>query len=177
MLIQKIESLAEEVLSSVNIKSAPVPIEEIVSSYKIQIGKAPSEDFSGLLLRRPGVSLIGVNSDEASVRQRFTIAHELGHFLLHAGEKAFIDYRKEDSGVSHVEYRDNKKEQTNHLKERQANIFAAAILMPRALITKDLKTLPKGLYPDQKTEILAEKYEVSKEAMRIRLSDLLLLNN
>jgi len=163
MISENIELRAEQVLNHLNIKDTPVAVEEIASRAKIKISRAPSKDFSGLLIRKDGHALIGVNSDEAPVRQRFTIAHELGHFFLHPNKDAFVDYRNN---------KDNNKDPLITIKERQANMFAAALLMPRKYLTLDFKNIAKGLSDDETNTILAKRYEVSEDAMRFRLKNL-----
>lgn len=161
MISENIELRAEQVLAKLNIKTQPIPIEEIASRLQIRISRAPSKDFSGLLIRKDGHALIGVNNSEAPVRQRFTIAHELGHFFLHPQKDTFVDYR------------DNKKDVMRTVKERQANMFAAALLMPRKNLTKDFKNLAKGGLSDEELRrALIDRYEVSDDAMRFRLRDL-----
>src|SRR2546430_15631384 len=95
MMLEKIESAAEQLLAKLNIGEVPTPLEDVARYLNIQISRAPSAEFSGLLIRKDGHALIGVNSSEAAVRQRFTIAHEIGHFLLHPQKDAFVDFRKE----------------------------------------------------------------------------------
>lgn len=168
MILEQIELQAELVLNRLNIKTLPVPVEEVANSYQIKISRAPNNDFSGMLIRKDGLALIGVNSDESSVRQRFTLAHELGHFFLHQKQDAFIDYR------------DNKKDVMRTPRERQANMFAAAILMPRQLLLKDFKFAAQEGF-DEEDEVsslihdLAKKYDVSEDAMRFRLMNLKLV--
>lgn len=159
-MITEIEREAEKILSALKIKNIPVPVEEIASCFKIRISRAPSKDFSGLLIRKDGSALIGVNSNEAAVRQRFTIAHELGHFFLHPQKDTFVDYR------------DNKKDVMRTPRERQANMFAAALLMPRGLLEKDFRSFAKKGFTEFELQLLAEKYQVSEDAMRIRLINL-----
>lgn len=161
MIIEKIESMAEELLTRLEIKGVPTPIEDVARALEIRISRAPSADFSGLLIRKDGHALIGINSSEAPVRQRFTIAHELGHFILHPQQDAFVDFRKERNSV-----------ETKPPRERQADMFAAALLMPRKLLFRDFRRLAKGGYTDEVTAILAKQYAVSEEAMRYRLINL-----
>jgi Zn-dependent peptidase ImmA (M78 family) len=161
MMIEKIESAAEQLLARLNIREVPTPIEEIARSLDIRISRAPSADFSGLLIRKDGRALIGVNSNEAPVRQRFTIAHELGHFILHPQKDAFVDFRKELG-----------EGETRPPRERHADMFAAALLMPRKILLKDFRRLAKDGYTDQTTATLARQYAVSEDAMRFRLINL-----
>lgn len=163
MILEHIESQAEAVLRKANIKSLPVPVEEIAAKYQIRIRKAPHANFSGMLIRKDGHALIGVSTSESPVRQRFTLAHELGHFFLHPNKDAFVDYR------------DNKKGVMRTPREKEANMFAAALLMPRQVLLKDFKTIAKGGFSDDELSTLARRYDVSEDAMRFRLMNLNIL--
>jgi len=163
MIFEKIEKFAEEILKDARISTLPVPVEEIASRQNIKISRAPSKDFSGLLIRKDGAALIGVNSSEAFVRQRFTVAHELGHYFLHPQKDTFVDYR--DNKAS-------KKEVMRTPRERQANMFAAALLMPRKYIQLDYKNVARNGFGEEELSKLALKYSVSEEAMRFRLLNL-----
>ena len=79
MVLEKIEFAAEQVLNQLKLNVVPVPVEEVASKLNIKIGREPSEDFSGLLIRKDGIAVIGFNSTESHVRQRFPVAPELGH--------------------------------------------------------------------------------------------------
>jgi Zn-dependent peptidase ImmA (M78 family) len=161
MIIETIESKAEDVLRRLNIKTLPVPVEEIANKFQIRVSRAPNGEFSGMLLRKSGYALIGVNSSESPVRQRFTIAHELGHFFLHPEKDAFVDYRDNKNGVMRTP------------REKHANMFAAALLMPRKTMLKDFKALADADgFSEEDLPTLARKYEVSEDAMRFRLINL-----
>lgn len=161
MILEKIELKAEQLLNQLEVKTIPVPVEDIAYSLKIKISRAPSSDFSGLLIRKDGHALIGVNSNEAPTRQRFTIAHELGHFFLHPLKDAFVDFRKELA-----------RGETRTPKERQADMFAAALLMPRKQLIRDVKKATKSGVTEEVVTSLAREYAVSEEAMRYRLMNL-----
>jgi Zn-dependent peptidase ImmA (M78 family) len=155
MNTEAIESLAESLLKGLGIKQAPVQVEAIAAQYSILIRRGPHSAFSGILIRKDGAALIGVSSSESPVRQRFTIAHELGHFFLHPSKDAFVDYRDNLSGAARTP------------REREANAFAAALLMPRKFVYRDCKGLSK---PTSSTiQRLSTLYNVSAEAMRYRL--------
>lgn len=160
MIIEQIEKQAEKVLKDLNIKSLPIPVEDIAGSHQIKISRAPNSNFSGMLIRKDGHALIGVSSSEPFVRQRFTIAHELGHFFLHQNKDAFVDYR------------DNKKEVMRSPREKQANMFAAALIMPRNLLLKDFRSIAKDGLSEYDLQDLATRYGVSEDAMRFRLINL-----
>lgn len=160
MTKKEIEIKVEEVLSSCGISSVPVPIEEVARRENILLKRTGSNDFSGVLLRKSGVSFIALNSKESSVRQRFTLAHELGHYFLHPSKNTFI------------EFRDNKKNIVRGAKEVEANKFAAALLMPRKLIQQDIASFAATEISSEHITFLAKRYQVSEEAMTYRLMNL-----
>ncbi len=160
MIIEDIEARAEEVLREAGQHDVPVAVEEIAALHQVRISRAPNDSFSGLLLRKDGKALIGVNSAEAPVRQRFTIAHELGHYFLHPNKDAFVDFRDNVQGVLRTP------------REREANMFAAALLMPRKRLLRDFTLLAKNGFTEAELSVLAERYAVSEEAMRFRLINL-----
>lgn len=104
---------------------------------------------------------IVANKDEPNVRQRFTIAHELGHFMYHRsligdGVADSPAYRAPDENIY-------EKTPLEPLHERQANQFAANMLMPLAQIREIEKRHPSITVAE-----LADKFNVSEDAMRIR---------
>lgn len=100
---------------------------------------------------------IRVNRHDASTRQRFTVAHEVGHFLLH---KDHIG----DGITDDVLYRSGLTD----WREAEANRLASDILMPDHLIRKHLEDArAKGVL--DLARHLAEIFEVSEAAMSIRL--------
>src|SRR2546429_268642 len=56
-----------------------------------QLSKAGYASISGLLLRREGSTICIINRDHPPTRRRYSIAHEIGHFILHPPEEAYID--------------------------------------------------------------------------------------
>jgi hypothetical protein len=98
----------------------PVPVESIAEDLVgLLVERAPMPDCSGMLL--PAERVILVNPDEVETRQRFTIAHELGHWICQCleGQVAPVLCRKQDVGT-----------ETDRRREREANVFAAELLMP-----------------------------------------------
>lgn len=160
MILEKIEKKAEEVLASFGAKTVPVPIEDIASKLGIKISRAPSGEFSGILIRKDGAALVGVNSEEPATRQRFTIAHELGHYYLHPQKETFIDYR------------DNKRPTKPIAREQEADMFAAALLMPREDVKRDFRTFAKTGFTEESLSGLAANYQVSELAMKLRIWNL-----
>jgi len=161
MILEKIETTAQQILDTLNITSRPVPVEQIADINKIGISRAPSKEFSGMLIRKDGHALIGINNTEAPVRQRFSIAHELGHFFLHPQKDTFVDYRKEA-----------KKDYIKSFKEVEADHFAAALLMPKKFLEEDVRKLDCKFISEKEVKILSNRYEVSDDAMTFRLINL-----
>jgi Zn-dependent peptidase ImmA (M78 family) len=117
---------------------------------------------SGQIAREGDHYVIRVNRNEARERQRFTIAHELAHFLLH---RDVIDSLP-DGITDTVLYRSGAPERV----EYEANRLAAELAMPMGLVERELREEFGGVVTEATIEALASKFEVSKAAMEIRLS-------
>jgi hypothetical protein len=139
---------------------APVDVVAIASDLGLNVWAMDLPDsISGKIFRDPinggartGFS-IAVNSSHSNVRQRFTVAHEIAHFILHR--------QKLESGdlVDDAMYRSG----LSNKDETAANRMAADILMPLALIRS---LISAGIRDPQS---LASKLQVSLPAMKIRL--------
>lgn len=168
---KKIRQIAEDLLLEYNIINAPVPVEDIVRDLGIAIRKQDNGNvqISGFLLRRGKHVVIGVNSSQHPVRQRFTIGHELGHYLLHAHgtDEIHIDRSFE------IRFRDNLSSEGSDNDEREANLFAAELLMPHHFLEKDLASVSEiDIENDDLMKNLASKYGVSTQALIFRLANL-----
>jgi Zn-dependent peptidase ImmA (M78 family) len=117
---------------------------------------------SGQITREDGKYVIRVNRNESRERQRFTIAHELAHYLLH---RSIID-KSPDGITDNVLYRSGEPETV----EFEANRLAAHLVMPSELIKKVLAEDFGGIVTADTIESLAVRFEVSKAAMEIQLS-------
>lgn len=159
-----IEEKAEKLLSE--LKMTKVPINPEVCAHKLNVKVDASlldDDISGIFVAEGDEYYIIYNQFESLVRQRFTIAHELGHYILHKSSKLFVD-RKQKSL-----YRNSTSTTGENLKEREANAFAAALLMPKGCIEHEIAKLSDEV---DVVDVLAEKFKVSKIAMSFRLSNL-----
>ena len=155
-------------LSEYAVDSAPVPVEDIANEIGVTVQFAPAQDdLSGFLLRDHCAkrSVIGVNARHSETRQKFTIAHELGHFLLHDYEDIHVD-----RGFS-VKLRSSKSSEGTDDEEKEANLFAAELLMPKHFVASDLDEIDDvDLVDENVIAGLANKYGVSTQAMTFRLS-------
>lgn len=114
--------------------------------------------------RDGGGFVIRVNRHDPSKRQRFTVAHEISHFLLHSDHIG--------NGISDdVLYRSSLSDR----REAQANRLAADILMPDNLIREQVGAAQEKGVGDI-VLFLAEEFSVSEAAMRIKLENLGVLN-
>lgn len=165
-----IESKANDLLKQFSINKPPIPIVDIVLGMGLGIEEDEfGESVSGFIVSKSNKNVIGVNSSESEVRKRFTIAHELGHFLLHSNKKDFIF-------ISKVHYRNDLSSTGELRKEREANSFAASLLMPEELIKKEIQRIEKRskkeLSIEELSDQLAKKFNVSQVAMTYRLTNL-----
>lgn len=161
---------ARELLESRSVRKPPVPVEQLAAAVGANIRYEPfAGELSGMVHRSPTGVIIGVNSMHAPTRRRFTIAHELGHFLLHKDEELHVDERFP------IGFRSELSSKAVDAAEIEANQFAAELLMPSSLLVSHVRSLPQNLDTEAAISQLADLYEVSDQAMTIRLSALGLL--
>lgn len=157
---------ALRLLEEHDVRTAPVPLDRIVRAAGVVVQYAPFDDeLSGLAFIKDGQAMIGVNSLHSTARQRFTLAHELGHILLHRPVL-------EASGV-HVDKgslrRDNLASAGTDDQEIEANNFAAELLMPEPLLATALDGRNLDFEDDDAVQALAKKFKVSAIALQYRM--------
>jgi hypothetical protein len=143
----------------------PVKVAALANALGLSVNRAPmAPNISGLIRPSsanssdaPAGYEIQVNKYDSPERQRFTVAHELGHFLLH---RSIIGAGVTDTVLFRSELSSNV--------ETEANKIAADIIMPAALVEQDLVTL-NNVRDLESARELSEKYKVSEAAMRIRI--------
>jgi Zn-dependent peptidase ImmA (M78 family) len=172
---REIESQALEVLRTANALSAPVDMERVSASVGAKVKYAPLEaQVSGLLLIKGDEKHVMINSAHPTTRQRFTWAHEIGHLRLHdAIDRLFIDehlrvYQR--AGTASASLYEQSGSLTKPHEEQEANLFASALLMPRALLER--AALERDLTDEWEVAALASAFCVSEQAMSIRLQQL-----
>jgi Zn-dependent peptidase ImmA (M78 family) len=168
MAIQISRDAAKNLLNKYH-TGGKVEIENIGEKIGINIeeGTFSKNDISGIMKRngKNGKPIIVVNTNESNVRKRFTIAHEIGHFILHTNELLHVDT---------IFKRDSKSALATSIMEIQANQFAAELLMPTDELTKETRKLVEnGKNAEQIAQELATQYEVSSEAATIKLGNIL----
>ncbi|MCK5219826.1 ImmA/IrrE family metallo-endopeptidase [bacterium] len=137
------------------------PVDPVLIAHEMGIKvietKLEDEVFGGLI-KTPGKDPVIVISETDSLsRKRFSCAHELGHYVNHAG--------KGDNSYEYVDLRSILSSGGNDKEEIYANQFAACLLMPIDEIKRHYKkTIPSF--------ILAKYFSVSDDAISIRLKNL-----
>ncbi len=145
-------------VATLEIKKIRDKVETLLKQSRIS-----KRDLSGALVRGDGEAYIGVNSLHHPNRQRFSIAHELGHYMLHKGMKVHVDKD------FHVNWRDDDSSKAINRDEIEANRFAAELLMPTRFLVRDIEELKS--VNQEIAHTLAKRYKVSSQAMRIRLGN------
>ena len=138
------------------------PLEDILNTIETRGGAQVlvldlADDVAGAYLKRPGIPLLVVCGTHFIARQRFTLAHEFGHFRM--GHEAGVDKLESINGRDYSP------------REVTANAFAAEFLAPKDAI----RAWGAGRRPRAKVSLedvvrLACEYGVSAKMMRIRLS-------
>jgi hypothetical protein len=131
--------LRTEYLATYPVPEIPVPVESIAEDLLgLRIEERDLGECSGMLI--PSERLIVVNAREAmsgetpTHRHRFTIAHELGHWICHAREAG-------DEAPTFCRSQDLAQDADRDL-EREANVFGAELLMPEAAVREAWAAVP-----------------------------------
>ncbi len=142
---------AERLLHSAGVSREPVSLRDVVSALNLELVHKTREPFACEAALEPlgdghAIVLRG-GSDER--RRRFTIAHEIGHFVLHPQRLS-----PERGGAVNAALRE---------QEREADQFAAELLMPEPLVREAV------VQQGGDVERLAGRFDVSRQAMQTRL--------
>ena len=155
---QKLTDEARNLIESAH-AALPVKLSALASNLGVRVvaSTLPAGISGELRPTTDGSYVISINRHDSSRRQRFTVAHELAHLLLHrdhigTGIKDDALYR---SGLSDA-------------REAEANRLAAEILMPMSLVKQKLQA-HGGVATEDVVAKLAVEFGVSDAAMRIRM--------
>lgn len=173
----KVERAAIELLDRHGIVKPPIDPVALAKAEGIRtVFEYLPHDTSSVLFREPsGRRTIAVNKNHSNTRQRFSVAHEIGHAFLHFSSDAPETSEAAISRPLEVLFRDGLAGSGTDTKEIEANSFAAILLMPSDQVTnafkRRLKMLPK-VKTNNLIKELAVEFDVSPQAMQYRLVNL-----
>lgn len=158
-LRRKIEQFALVVRTQLNL-SSPLNMFEVMNKLGIEVNSVENVEYDAKISEKNGDFCIDYDKNQIFERQQFSIAHELGHLLLHKfneNEYQDIVYYRRNGNRSRIEW--------------EANEFAASFLMPRReFIEFCLNNADDAGKISLKT--IAKKFKVSMQAVRVRGSAL-----
>lgn len=160
---KKAKNEAQELLNKYFINEPPILADKLAAACGLRV---VCVNFSTLGEEYEGISgfiydkNLYVNTQENPKRQNFTIAHELGHYILGHTEKAGYE----------MLYRDDRKNNYDSPMEQEANCFAANLLVPEKFLKKVIND-----YPYATNAQLANIFGVSEIVIRIRKNQLRLI--
>lgn len=164
----KIDSMVEELLTKYKINGPAVAVDKIAKGEGASIVFTHfNNEISGLLLRQGSERIIAVEQEQPDARQRFTIAHELAHLMLHEGRELRVDTQ------FRVNLRSPESSTAADVEEIEANAFAAGLLMPETFLKIDLGEAVLDIEDAEQVNKLAKRYKVSTQAMTLRLVNLI----
>lgn len=143
-------------------ESYPVKLGEIANEFGLKVKVATlSANISGQIKEQDGLVTIKVNRHDVKARQRYTLAHEISHFLLH---RHLLKHGITDD----VLYRSSQSDTV----EREADRLAADIIMPMQLVDALFRKLSPVKKGEELYEAIAGELDVSTTALKIRLDKL-----
>lgn len=158
---------ALDILEELKIKNAPVDVDFIASQRGIVVHYIPLEEkLSGMIFRQ-NATIIIINSLHHPNRQRFTLAHELGHFVMHMqdlGSEVHVDKKFQAHARNEI------SSQGWDIKEIQANQFAAELLVPHPFLKLELQNTVIHIDDEENILKLARIFRVSSQMMTFRIS-------
>jgi Zn-dependent peptidase ImmA (M78 family) len=171
----KAQKKALDLINKFQLLGPPIRVEQLAEAMGAQIARHRFDGpESGFALRDDDERwVIGVNIQTSRRRQRFTVAHELGHLVMHQGRPLTVD-----QAVLRIDLRNEVSSMATDLQEIEANTFAATLLMPEELVIDHAKTLMHAnvnVTRDELITTLARIFDVSVEAMGYRLINVAIL--
>jgi IrrE N-terminal-like domain len=154
---------AEKLLAKAGIGSAPVDLSKVISLWPNLFLVEEDLEGSGYLLSvgELGAEIL-VNKADREERKRFTVAHELGHWVLGLSSKRKMGHFSQPKHVRYTQI------------EKWCDSFATNLLMPEAIVRSSLNQTDPMLVIDAIARA-ASRFKVSEEAFYIRAWEVLRL--
>ena len=164
---------AEALLRRHNITKVPVPLERIARAEGAQVRYVPLDhELSGMVYVKQNTPFIGVNALHHPNRQRFTIAHEIGHLILHRDRISNAVHVDKEFRITLGLRRDTQSALGTDQMEIQANQFAASLLMPLFFVEHIMGAREFDIDNDGPVEKFARQLRVSTQALQYRIRNL-----
>jgi hypothetical protein len=141
----------DDLLQILEVRLPPVDVEHMARRLGIAIVRWSNLGYAGSIESDGRQATININREDHPVRQRFTIAHEIGHLLLHP------------MNAGQVHFRDTTF--VGSWQETSANRFAADLLMPEWMLDLAMSSTGGQVWR------LARLFNVSEQAMEYRLEN------
>ena len=144
--------------------NTPVPVENIprMLGGKLSFLSELDQGMEAMITKRGEEFEISIKEDVYPLRQRFSIAHELGHLVLHMGYLSNNELWRESESYKDIVYYRNGFS----IEEVEANEFAGALLMPEEEFVEVAEdNLYEGVYA---LEPIARHFQVSVDAVKVR---------
>jgi Zn-dependent peptidase ImmA (M78 family) len=151
---------AAAALRDAGVTAPPVSVRALVAYFAIRLVPVRGWPDGAHGQWQPTLREIRFRAEDAEVRQRFTVCHELGHVLLGHDELTFSSVADPES--------DEYAEDEGKAREREADQFASEVLLPAAWVRDDWA---RGL----RWKELAARYRVSSHAVGIAVDQLRLI--
>src|ERR1051326_9011305 len=154
------ESYASALLTHIR-SEPPLPLHTVARALGLEVRGLPCVGFEGVMFRhRKAGGIIAVRAGTKEYgRHRFTIAHEIGHYILHGHESA----------TSLCALKDIRGWDKSNKKELAANRFAAELLLPKKHIIPILKQRGMSMTT---VEFVKEQFQVSLTSAALRCVEL-----
>ena len=146
------EMKTRDILREAGITLPPVDVQGIAESLFLEVVQSDTSRHGGRALLEHGQ--IYVNTSESPAAQRFSIGHEIGHYILHTDSFVFSPHEDPESELY--------SEDPDRELEREADYFSSVLLVPPRWLRQDVDA---GLLPPE----LANRYQVSQEVIFIAL--------
>ncbi len=162
---EEVERRARDVLRSHGLETIPVDPIALANREGIKVNNAKFSDDNlvGMIVKQGDDVTMLVNHRDPPFRKRFTIAHELGHHFLHLhGDGEYMDG---EANLFRTHPTDQIEMTPERRREIQANMFAAALLMPESAVRAEWKKVGS-------IGAMARRFNVSEAAMGIRVVQL-----
>jgi Zn-dependent peptidase ImmA (M78 family) len=168
----EIEKRATQILRDHDLLDVPVDPLKVARALGIKVMNAVFSEpgKSGVVVKRGSEFSIFLNTNEPAARKRFTIAHEIGHRLLHMVSDVESEIVDTEDNFRATEVLDAETWTAERRGEWEANAFAAALLMNEESVREKWQGC-------EDPTVLAWMFQVSPTAMIVRLTQLGLLED